>query len=154
MPYDGPADSSLPDYVKRMPPAKRKRWVGAFNSAYERDGDEGKAFRVANSVVKTKDLDADTRIKDALASIEAAGRALSPDEEADNPKPDLKHYDDGAVMVMEEPKPYGGAKSFTEVQEAMRAQKTQSAVSDLNYVFSVHRAEHHGRRRNRDDAAR
>jgi hypothetical protein len=52
MPYSGAGDPGLPDYVKKMPEAKRKQWVEVFMSAWSKYHDEGKAFRMANGVVK------------------------------------------------------------------------------------------------------
>lgn len=59
MPYSGPGDSSLPSNVKKMPKAKKKKWVSIWNSTYEScvaDGGstsscETKAFKAANSAV-------------------------------------------------------------------------------------------------------
>jgi hypothetical protein len=60
MPYSAGNDPNLPDRVKKLPSAKRKRqWVHIFNSAYAgctRDGGdkktcESKAFAQANGVV-------------------------------------------------------------------------------------------------------
>lgn len=60
MPYTGIDDPNLPDHVQKLPKKKRKAWVGAFNSSYEKciadggDSDkcEGRSFRIANGVVK------------------------------------------------------------------------------------------------------
>ena len=52
MPYDGPSDSSLPDYIKKLPKSKRAQWVEVFNSAMQQHHDESKAFAMANGVVK------------------------------------------------------------------------------------------------------
>lgn len=59
MPYSGPDDDKLPDRIKKMPAKKRRAFVSAFNSAY-RDGDEGRAFAIANAAANragAKDMD-------------------------------------------------------------------------------------------------
>lgn len=60
MPYTGPQDPKLPNYVKEKPTAARRQWVGAWNGAFRkcvRDGGgtqfcEGQAFRIANATLK------------------------------------------------------------------------------------------------------
>ncbi len=59
MPYSGPDDPDLPDYVKAMNRHDREQWVAVFNSAYERcmeeeddeDACESSAFAQANGVL-------------------------------------------------------------------------------------------------------
>lgn len=58
MPYSGPSDSTLPDYVKKLNAKDKRQWVAVFNSAYQSCQDEGgedcesSAFAQANGVVK------------------------------------------------------------------------------------------------------
>ena len=52
MPYSGADDSNLPEHVKKLPDKLRRQWVAVFNSALEQYGDEGKAHKIANGVVK------------------------------------------------------------------------------------------------------
>lgn len=53
MPYSGISDRDLPDHVKKLSKAKRKRWVATFNRVYrDSGGNEGKAMRIANAAVK------------------------------------------------------------------------------------------------------
>ena len=62
MPYTGPGDKSLPDYVKKLSKAKRKQWANIFNSVHKKciaDGGKAKkcesfAFKNANGVVIKK----------------------------------------------------------------------------------------------------
>jgi uncharacterized protein YdaT len=35
-------------------PAKRKKWAGVANAVLKKSGDEGKAIRIANAMVKRK----------------------------------------------------------------------------------------------------
>lgn len=72
------------------------------------------------------------KVDDALANVKKAAEAL--EEPATNPLDKKDEYYD-AVSVVEVPKPYNGATSFAEVQEALKARKTEYAVSDLYYVF-------------------
>jgi len=51
MPYSGPDDERLPDYVKKLSKCLREIWVKVFNENYD-ENDEGKAFRIANTAVK------------------------------------------------------------------------------------------------------
>ena len=51
MPYTGPNDKALPDHVKALPEAARRRWIAIFESVLERTGDEGAAMRAANGVI-------------------------------------------------------------------------------------------------------
>ncbi len=59
MPYSGPMDSKLPDYVKKLSPANRRRWVRIFNRTFaacmnsggDTDTCESRAFKIANGVV-------------------------------------------------------------------------------------------------------
>lgn len=65
MPYSGPDDQKIPDHIKAMDEAMRRRWVGAYNSAHddcmEEGGDdcEGMAMRVANAAVSGGELTAE-----------------------------------------------------------------------------------------------
>lgn len=58
MPFSGPSDSKLPNNVKVLPVADRRRWVAVWNSSYaacQRDNGEdceATAFRQANGVLK------------------------------------------------------------------------------------------------------
>lgn len=58
MPYTGPDDADLPSNVKAMGERDRERWVSIWNNTYRHCSDsggsdcEGKAFRVANGVLK------------------------------------------------------------------------------------------------------
>lgn len=62
MPYTGPGDKSLPDYVKKLSKDKRAQWVKIFNSVYKKciadDGTakecESFAFKNASGVVIKK----------------------------------------------------------------------------------------------------
>lgn len=61
MPYTGPGDDSLPDYVQDLSESKRRQWVAVFNDTYDaclaEDGDaddcEASAFIAANGTVDT-----------------------------------------------------------------------------------------------------
>lgn len=50
MPYKTISDA--PDWVKKMPKGAQKIWIAAFNSAFDRYGDEERAFKIAISAVK------------------------------------------------------------------------------------------------------
>lgn len=60
MPYSGPGDDKLPDYVKKMGEDKRKQWAATFNGRHKACMDKGadgkecesSAFAVANAAVK------------------------------------------------------------------------------------------------------
>jgi len=60
MPYSGPSDPKMPDYIKKLSKKARTAWVKAFNAAYhsfdpakhKAANAEAYAFAVANSVVK------------------------------------------------------------------------------------------------------
>lgn len=62
LPYTGPDDPALPPNVRSKSAAVRKQWVAIWNSTYseciktEKDKKtcEGKAFRIANGVIKKK----------------------------------------------------------------------------------------------------
>ncbi|KKN69210.1 hypothetical protein LCGC14_0443860 [marine sediment metagenome] len=51
MPFSGPGDPSLPTHVKRLSAKRRRQWVAVWNSTFDREGDEGRAFAAANSAV-------------------------------------------------------------------------------------------------------
>jgi len=55
MPYASNAE--LPAYVKKLPEGKQSQWRSVFNSCMKDSGDEGRCFRVANGVVKRKEVD-------------------------------------------------------------------------------------------------
>lgn len=55
MPYASNAE--LPAYVKKLPEGKQSQWRAVFNNCMSDGGDEGRCFRVANGVVKRKDVD-------------------------------------------------------------------------------------------------
>src|SRR3972149_8585138 len=60
MPYSGADDPSLPSNVQKMPAAKRRQWIAIFNNTMsdcEGDDCEGKAFRIANGVLKKRRKD-------------------------------------------------------------------------------------------------
>jgi len=48
MPYTSHNDKSLPDYILKLDPSLRKKWVSIFNSVHSKEG-EKMAFLVANS---------------------------------------------------------------------------------------------------------
>lgn len=50
-PYSGPSDEKLPGHVEKLPKGDREKWVAVWNDVYERTGDEGKAFRMANEAI-------------------------------------------------------------------------------------------------------
>lgn len=52
MPYSGADDKDLPENVKKLSKKQRKQWVEIFNSTIKDGGDESKAFRYANGVIK------------------------------------------------------------------------------------------------------
>ena len=50
MPY---ADvSQVPTFVKKYPPRIQRMWMKVFNSSHKKYGDERRAFKSANAVVK------------------------------------------------------------------------------------------------------
>jgi len=51
MPYTGANDTELPEYISKLPPAIRARWVAIFNSVLKTNG-ETMAFLVANKWLK------------------------------------------------------------------------------------------------------
>jgi len=72
MPYSGPNDPELPDYIQELEEGDREQWVAIFNDAFEAcmddDGEmgecEGSAFAQANGVV----LDEEERLSMAKGS--------------------------------------------------------------------------------------
>lgn len=52
MPYSGADDKDLPENVKKLGKKLRKQWVEVFNSTMKDGGDESKAFKYANGVIK------------------------------------------------------------------------------------------------------
>jgi cation transport regulator ChaB len=63
MPYTTIDD--LPDAVKKLPEARQKRWLAAFNAAYEKDHDDEKAMKVAWSAVKESALTLSASLREA-----------------------------------------------------------------------------------------
>lgn len=51
MPFDGPNDKTLPNYVRKLSPKVRARWVAIFNSVFDRSG-EAAAFKTANAFLR------------------------------------------------------------------------------------------------------
>lgn len=52
MPYSGPEDRTLPDYIKKLKKSLREAWAKAWNYAFKRFKDESRAFKYANGVIK------------------------------------------------------------------------------------------------------
>ena len=53
MPYSSIKD--LPEHVKKYSKVVQRQWLYVFNSVYEQTGgDEGRAFKAANSVLKKR----------------------------------------------------------------------------------------------------
>lgn len=124
MPYSGPGDASLPDYVKKMPKNKKAQWVHVFNSAFagcmKKKGDkkacETFAFKNANGVVKDSLVHAlVTPIFDALFRRNKEDRSISIPQVYDNVRATLQkaiqatdtwewlldvYYDDGALFAI------------------------------------------------------
>ena len=50
MPYND--ISELPKYIKKYPPKIQRMFMKVFNSSYKKYKDEGKAFTLANAIVK------------------------------------------------------------------------------------------------------
>jgi len=89
MPYSGPDDDKLPDYIQELPEADREKWVAVWNDTFEScesdDGDdcESQAFKAANGVVKESKMPNKldkfyTMLKDFFSSTEK--RAMSLDD--------------------------------------------------------------------------
>jgi hypothetical protein len=61
MPYTGPNDPTLPDYVKKLSGKRRRMWLHVWQAAYARCQTTGgkscdqAAFKQANGVVKVTD---------------------------------------------------------------------------------------------------
>jgi hypothetical protein len=50
MPYSLDNRDNLPENVKKMADKKQRQWIHVWNSAYDKYGDESKAFKMANGV--------------------------------------------------------------------------------------------------------
>ncbi len=50
MPYK--SVNELPDNVKKLPEKKQRQWMAIWNSSYDKYGDEGVAFRMANAIIE------------------------------------------------------------------------------------------------------
>lgn len=44
--------ATAPDRIKKLSAKKRDGWIKAFNSSFKKDGDESKAFKIANAAIK------------------------------------------------------------------------------------------------------
>src|SRR3990167_3883482 len=148
MPYDGPSDSNLPSNVKKMPAAKRRQWVKIFNSTMascEGDDCEGKAFRIANGVLKKrKDMDEIPvacqcgnwvdlvyGTKESVCNKCHRGMNLTwndppPLEEGDKCSPDIAYYH-----------PYGGATSFEEIDAWHEAWEVNHVIQETKSSFDA-----------------
>ncbi len=126
MPFTGPGDPELPDRIKGMSLAKRKRWVGAWNGSFadcqkKGAGDcEGSAFRVANAAIKEIDMD---EVKD--------DEGLTADE--------VKAVEDEKRLHEEESMltwhPAFGAQSWQELTDSEEAQEKVFQVMDITHNF-------------------
>lgn len=100
MPYD--KTKQLPDYVQKLPSAKRRQWMHVFNSCSKDGGSDSKCFAMANGVAKkdksiTFELPADAPCADEfeatmaeksyqyVESYEYESRKLSQEQAAYNP---------------------------------------------------------------------
>lgn len=148
MPFSGPDDSSLPSNVKKLPAKKRRQWVSVFNSTLRNctgDDCEGKAFRVANGVVKKKEdlipiqcecgefKELAVGIKEATCEHCHRGMKLtwSMSEEKDTEEGEKCHD----CYEVEYYRPYGGATSFVEADAFREAQDTAIAIDSAKYMF-------------------
>ena len=166
MPYSGPNDKSLPDNVKSLPDNLRSMWVGTFNSVFKNctsastpggAGDaktcEGRAMQFANGIVakKRKELDMEegdksgrmissanqqqimAAMKTLVQLMKKAGMDMSSmmEEEYEGKKCGTDAPD---VMVE---RPYGGAKTFSEIDTYKSAMSQQNKIEDQTDQFRI-----------------
>jgi len=141
MPYSGPADPKLPASIEKLPLAKRRQWVGAFNGSYSKDQDEGKAFRIANAAVKEVGMAKNVPVQCpcgatveveqgekefACKSCETSRLLTWAEKDGD------MAYECGPSMPY---RPYGGAVSFDEVEAFLEASQISDNVWYLKRRF-------------------
>ncbi len=153
MPYSGPNDSGLPSNVKKLSEKKRRQWVSVFNSTLRNctgDDCEGKAFRVANGVVKKKASNL-IAVKDSKSVLIQCECKEWNEVAIDIEKSTCGHCSRGMEFTWAAEKddkdcyeceisyykPYGGATSFEEVDAFREAQDTSIAVSSAKYMFDA-----------------
>ena len=134
MPYTGHNDPKLPPRIKAMPIAARRKFVKVFNAFFKNCRSpkigaagsvvkcEGAAMKVANAVVKTKEVYMD-----------------QPDESV-TPAPDDEPTEDGGKMAAaiepyHEPVAFGGAISFDDVDKYRESQDFDYNISNQKWTF-------------------
>ena len=148
MPYSGASDPSLPANVKKLPAKKRRMWISIFNrtmASCEGEDCEGKAFRIANGVLKKrKDMEpiaircecgeaheVEYGTKEYACSNCHRGMALTwndppPLTEEDKCGPDIAYY-----------RPYGGATSFEEIDSWHEAWEMNHNIQETKSNFDA-----------------
>src|SRR3990167_11132222 len=150
MPYSGASDPNLPANVKKMPAKKRRQWASIFNSTMSSctgDDCEGKAFRIANGVLKRqKDMDEmpvqcecgnwnemAVGVKDFTCSTCHRGMKLTwpnlPEQEDEDGE---KCYNQPEITYY---RPYGGATSFDEIDAYHEDNEIAQNISVVKYGF-------------------
>lgn len=153
MPFSGVSDPNLPSNVKKLSAKKKRQWIAAFNSTFRSctgDDCEGKAFRVANGVVKKKEenlipikcecgefVELEVGTEEATCGKCYRGMKMvwnSGHIEESAVGENEKHGYDYEISYY---KPYGGATSFEEVDAFREAQDTSFAISSAKYMFDA-----------------
>src|SRR3990167_979269 len=146
MPYSGASDPNLPANVKKMPAKKRRQCVHIFNSTMascEGDDCEGKAFRVANGVLKKKDMELipiqceckeynEIPIGEKEFTCLHCQRGITMTwKDIDELNEDEKCYPSEVSYY----RPYGGATSFDEIDAWKEAMELTDTISQVKYQF-------------------
>lgn len=134
MPYTGHNDPKLPAHIKALSKALRQKFVKVYNAFYKNCRDPkigaagsiakcaGAAMKVANSVVKTKEI-----------AMTAADKPATPPPD-DEPVEEGEKCSEMAPMY-EKPVYFGGATSFDDVDKYREAQEFDHNISDQKWNF-------------------
>lgn len=134
MPYTSHSDPKLPPRIKAMPIAARRKFVKVFNAFFKNCRSpkigsagsvatcEGAAMKVANGVVKTKEV------------------FMDPTDESVTPASDDEPTEDGekmaaAIEPYHEPVAFGGAISFDDVDKYRESQDFDYNISNQKWTF-------------------
>lgn len=141
MPYSGSGDPDLPPNVKKMPAAKRGRWVRIWNSVFKNcrspkvgapgsvNKCEGAAFRFANGAVK--ELKMENEIEALMIMREKAEGEEA--EILDSAIQELKEKCPPSEM---KPNPiFAGSTSFGDYDDFVEAQEQEMQVRDTTFIF-------------------